>query len=206
MNRRRLAWLKSGVVVAGLIPLALLFARAAGYGNLGANPVQEVQQTLGITGLNLLLVTLGITPLRRLTGLNWLVGLRRALGLLVFAYALLHALSYVVLDRRLDWPSLVRDVTDRPWITVGFLALVLLVPLAVTSTDKMQRRLGRRWITLHQTVYAIAVLGLLHFFWQVKLDTSEPLLYALMLAGLLGFRLVDWLRKRARRRVRVSRS
>jgi len=200
MTRRRLAWLKGGVVLAGLTPLALLVTRAAGIGSLGANPVQEVQQTLGITALNLLLITLTITPLRRLSGFSWLIGLRRALGLLAFAYALLHALSYIVLDRRLDWPSLIVDVIERPWITVGFLALVLLVPLAVTSTNAMQRRLGKRWRSLHRSIYLIGVLGVLHFFLQVKLDTSEPLLYALILAALLGFRVVDWLRRRTRRR------
>jgi sulfoxide reductase heme-binding subunit YedZ len=205
MTRRRLAWLKGGVIAVSLTPLALLVARAAGYGSLGANPVQALQHTLGITALNLLLVTLAITPLRRLTGLNWLVGLRRALGLLAFAYALLHALSYIVLDRRLDWPSLIVDVVERPWITVGFLALLLLVPLAVTSTNAMQRRLGKRWRSLHRSIYLIGMLGVLHFFLQVKLDTSEPLLYALILAALLGFRVVDWLRRR-HRRTQVSKS
>jgi sulfoxide reductase heme-binding subunit YedZ len=205
MTRRRLAWLKGGVIAVSLTPLALLVARAAGYGSLGANPVQALQHTLGITALNLLLVTLAITPLRRLTGLNWLVGLRRALGLLAFAYALLHALSYIVLDRRLDWPSLIVDVVERPWITVGFLALLLLVPLAVTSTNAMQRRLGKRWRSLHRSIYLIGILGVLHFFLQVKLDTSEPLLYALILAALLGFRVVDWLRRR-HRRTQISKS
>jgi sulfoxide reductase heme-binding subunit YedZ len=198
MNRRRLAWLKAGVVVGGLIPLAQLVARAFGLGSLGANPVQEVLETFGITALNLLLITLTITPLRRLTGRNWLIALRRSLGLLAFAYALLHALTYIALDQRLNWPGLLVDVTERPYITVGFLALVLLVPLAVTSTNGMQRRLGRRWLTLHRSVYVIAVLGVLHFFWQVKLDTSEPSLYALMLAVLLGYRAFYWLRRRAR--------
>ncbi|HSG65984.1 MAG TPA: protein-methionine-sulfoxide reductase heme-binding subunit MsrQ [Gammaproteobacteria bacterium] len=196
MNRRRLAWLKAGIVVAGLVPLAQLGARAFGIGDLGANPVQHVQHTLGTTALNLLLLTLTITPLRRLTGQNWLVALRRSIGLLAFAYAALHATSYVALDQRFNWPALLVDVTERPWITVGFLALALLVPLAVTSTNAMQRRLGRRWTTLHRTIYVIAVLGVLHFFWQVKLDTSEPLLYALALAALLGFRVVDWARRR----------
>jgi len=200
MTRRRLAWLKAGVVIAGLVPLAQLTARAFGLGDLGANPVQEVLHTFGMTALNLLLITLAVTPLRRLTGLNWLVALRRSLGLLAFAYAVLHGLTYAVLDQRLDWPNLLVDVTERPYITVGFLALLMLVPLAVTSTNGMQRRLGRRWLTLHRSVYIIAVLGVLHFFWQVKLDTSEPSLYASMLAVLLGFRVVGWLRRRSRRR------
>lgn len=201
MTRAHLAWLKAGVNVAALVPLVLLVARAFGVGDLGANPVQELLHTLGKTALNLLLITLAITPLRRLTGLNWLVGFRRSLGLFVFAYALLHALTYAVLDWRLDLSTLLADVTERPFITVGFLAVVLLIPLAVTSTNTMQRRLGRRWRTLHRAVYLIAVLGVLHFFWQVKLDTSEASLYAAMLAVLLGFRLVDWGRKRTRQRL-----
>lgn len=202
MTRYRLAWLKAGVIAASLLPFALLVARAFGIGDLGANPVQEVLHTLGKTALNLLLITLAVTPLRRLTGLNWLVGLRRSLGLLAFAYALLHALTYVVLDWRMDWSTLYADVTERPFITVGFLSVVLLLPLAVTSTNSMQRRLGRRWLKLHRTVYAIAALGVLHFFWQVKLDTSEPLLYAGILAILLGFRLADWARRKALHRLR----
>lgn len=199
MTRRQFAWLKAGVHVLALVPLVLLLARAFGIGDLGANPVQELLHTLGKTALNLLLITLAITPLRRLTGMNWLVGLRRALGLYAFAYAMLHALTYAVLDWRLDMSTLLDDVTERPFITVGFLAVVMLIPLAVTSTRAMQRRLGRRWLTLHRSVYAIAALGVLHFFWQVKLDASLPLLYAGILACLLGFRLVDWARKRALR-------
>ena len=200
MTRSQLAWLKAGVIIASLVPLAQLTARAFGFGSLGANPVQLLQQTLGITALNLLLITLAITPLRRVTGRNWLVQLRRSVGLLAFFYALLHALSYAALDLRFDWPRLATDVVERPWITVGFAALLLLVPLAVTSTNRMQRRLGRRWKTLHRSVYAIGALGVLHFFWQVKLDTREPLVYATMLFVLLGFRLVDSVRRRVRRR------
>ena len=202
MTRERLAWLKAGVIVTALVPLVLLVARAFGLGDLGANPVQEVLHTLGKTGLNPLLISLAVTPLRRLTGLNWLVGLRRALGLLAFAYALLHALTYAVLDWRLDLSTLLADITERPFITIGFLAVVLLIPLAVTSTNAMQRRLGRRWRTLHRAVYVIAMLGVVHFFWQTKLDTSEASLYAAILAVLLGFRLADWSRKQIRQQLR----
>lgn len=201
MTRRQLAWLRNAVIVVGLVPLAQLTARAFGYGDLGANPVQVVQHTLGITALNLLLLTLTITPLRRLTGMNWLVRLRRSVGILAFFYALLHALSYAALDLRFDWPRLAADVVERPWLTVGFATVVLLVPLAVTSTNAMQRRLGRRWTTLHRSIYAIAALGVLHFFWQVKLDTREPLVYAAILAVLLGYRVVMSLRRRTQRAV-----
>ena len=201
MTRLQLEWLRNAVIALGLVPLAQLTARAFGYGDLGANPVQAVQHTLGITALNLLLLTLTITPLRRLTGMNWLVRLRRSLGLLAFFYALLHFLSYAALDLRFDWPRLAADVVERPWITVGFIAVVMLVPLAVTSTNAMQRRLGRRWTTLHRCVYAIAALGVLHFFWQVKLDTREPLVYATILAVLLGYRVVVSRRRRTQRAV-----
>jgi len=202
MNRRRLAWLKAAVVVAGLVPLAQLTARAFGIGDLGANPVQQVQHTLGTTALNLLLLTLTITPLRRLTGQNWLVGLRRSLGLLAFAYALLHGLSYAALDLRFDWPHLLVDVAERPWITIGFVALLLLVPLAVTSTNAMQRRLGRRWTTLHRLVYVIAILGVWHFWWHGKQASNDPVVYAGILTALLGFRLWRaWQRRSLRQSV-----
>jgi sulfoxide reductase heme-binding subunit YedZ len=204
MTRRSLALVKAFVALACFMPLLILVARIAGFGSLGANPIQEVLHTLGKTGLNLLLLTLTITPLRRLTGLNWLVALRRTLGLSVFGYILLHAVTYVVLDQGLAWSSLLVDVTQRPYITVGVTALLLLVPLAVTSTNAMQRRLGKRWVKLHRSVYVIAVLGVVHFFWQVKVTTPEPLIYTFILIVLLGFRAMNWL-VRQRRTPAVSR-
>ncbi len=204
MTRRSLALVKAFVALACFMPLLILVARIAGFGGLGANPIQEVLHTLGKTGLNLLLLTLTITPLRRLTGLNWLVTLRRTLGLSVFGYILLHAVTYVVLDQGLAWSSLLVDVTRRPYITVGVTALLLLVPLAVTSTNAMQRRLGKRWVKLHRSVYVIAILGVVHFFWQVKVTTPEPLIYTFILIVLLGFRAMNWL-MRQRRTPAVSR-
>lgn len=198
MTRRSLAFTKALVALGCVIPLGLLVARTAGFGDLGANPVQEVLHTLGKTGLNLILITLAITPIRKQTGLNWLVALRRTLGLFAFGYIALHATSYVVLDQGLAWGSLLVDVTQRPYITVGFLGLLLLVPLAVTSTNAMQRRLGRQWSRLHRLVYLIGVLGVVHFFWQVKIDVSEPVLYATVLTLLLGYRAVDWFKRRRR--------
>ena len=198
MTRRSLALVKALVALACLAPLLILVARIAGFGSLGANPIQEVLHTLGKTGLNLLLLTLAITPLRRLTGLNWLVTLRRTLGLFVFGYILLHAVTYVVLDQGLMWSSLLVDVTQRPYITVGVTALLLLVPLAVTSTNAMQRRLGKRWVKLHRSIYVIAILGVVHFFWQVKVTTPEPLIYTFILIVLLGFRARSWLVRRRR--------
>lgn len=198
MTRRSLALIKALVAIGCVIPFGLLVARAAGFGDLGANPVQEVLHTLGKTGLNLLLITLAITPIRKEIGLNWLVGLRRTLGLAVFGYILLHATTYAVLDQGLAWSSLLVDVTERPYITLGFLGLVLMVPLAVTSTNAMQRRLGRRWSRLHRLVYPISILGVIHFFWQVKIDVSEPVLYATVLALLLGYRALGWFKRRQR--------
>jgi sulfoxide reductase heme-binding subunit YedZ len=193
MTHGRLTLIKALVILACVLPFALLAARAFGYGSLGANPIQEVLHTLGKTGLNLLLITLAVTPVRRLTGLKWLVALRRALGLAVFAYILLHAVTYVVLDLQLAWSTFFADVAQRPYITVGVAALILLVPLAVTSTNSMQRSLGRRWQKLHRLVYVISILGVVHFFWQVKITTVEPLLYTFFLIVLLGFRAKDWL-------------
>ena len=138
-----------------------------------------------------MLVTLAVTPLRRLTGLGWLLRFRRMLGLFAFFYAALHLAVYLVLDRELAWSEIVTDLSKRPYIMVGFAAFVLLVPLAVTSTRGWVKRLGRRWQLLHRSVYLIAILGVLHFLWLVKADLLEPLIYAAVLAGLLAFR-VPW--------------
>ena len=206
MTRRSLALIKALVIVGCLIPFAWIAARAFGFaGDLGANPVQMVLHTFGKTGLNLLVLTLAITPVRKQTGLNWLVALRRTLGLAAFAYILLHAVTYAVLDQGLAWRSLLVDVAMRPYITVGFLALVLMVPLAVTSTNAMQRRLRRRWAQLHRLVYAIGILGAVHYLWLVKIDVSEPLLYMGVLALLLGYRVVDWRRRNRKKKLRAAR-
>jgi len=188
-------WVLIGKAVlwaACLTPLALLVLRGAGVvGSLGANPVEEVLNTCGKTGLNLLLLTLCVTPIRRSTGVNRLIAFRRPLGLFAFLYLVLHFLTYALLDLGLAWDTLLVDITERPYITVGFTALVLLVPLAATSTHALQRRLGRHWAKLHRLIYVIAVLGLLHYWWQIKsaADIAEPLLYAFALAVLLGVRL-----------------
>jgi len=139
--------------------------------------------------LNFLLITLTVTPLRRLTGKSWLLRFRRMLGLFAFFYVLLHFLAYVGLDQRFDLPVIFEDVVERPFITIGFTAFVLLIPLTVTSTNAMMKRLGRRWQKLHRLVYVIAILGAVHFYWQVKLDTLGALIYAAILAVLLGYRL-----------------
>jgi sulfoxide reductase heme-binding subunit YedZ len=199
MTRRSLMLIKALVIFACVLPFGFLVARLLGFGTLGANPVQEVLHTLGKTGLNLLLITLTVTPARRLSGMNWLVALRRSLGLAAFAYVLLHAVTYAALDLQFAWATLFEDVTRRPYITVGFAALLLLIPLAVTSTNKMQRRLGRNWAKLHRSTYVVAVLGVVHYFWQVKVTTLEPLVYTFILIVLLGYRARGWLARRTPR-------
>lgn len=170
-----------------LIKLALETFGVAGMG-LGANPVEELLHRLGTWGLNFLLLTLAVTPLREVSGKPWLLRFRRMLGLYAFFYVLLHFLVYAGLDQRFDLAAIIEDVVERPYITIGVVALLLLLPLAVTSTRGMMRRLGRRWKQLHRLVYPIAVLAVWHFYWQVKLDTLEASLYAAVLAGLLGYR------------------
>jgi len=136
--------------------------------------------------------------LRKLTGWNWLLRFRRMFGLFAFFYVLLHFLAYAGLDQRFALALILEDIAERPYITVGMTALVLLLPLALTSTKGMMRRLGKRWQKLHRLIYVIGILGVWHFYWQVKLDTLEPLVYAGILTALLAFRLVDW-RRRSRR-------
>lgn len=175
-----------------LAPLLILGWRI-GSNAIGPNPVETLLHFTGLWALRMLLVTLAVTPLRRLTGLPWLLRFRRMLGLFAFFYAVLHFAVYLVLDRTLVWEEILRDLTERPYIAVGFLALVPLLPLAITSTRGWMRRLGRRWQQLHRLVYVVAVLGVLHFLWLVKADLQEPLIYGALLGGLLAARL-PWAR------------
>jgi sulfoxide reductase heme-binding subunit YedZ len=182
-----------------LAPFVALVLGAFGLAGvqLGANPVEEILHGLGKWGLKFLLLTLAITPLRRLTGWHWLARFRRLLGLFAFFYILMHFLVYFVLDQTLDLAAVVEDILERPYITLGMTGLLLLLPLALTSTRAMMRRLGGRWQKLHRLVYVVAILGVWHFYWQVKLDTLEPLVYAAVLALLLGSR---WLFSRRKAR------
>lgn len=176
--------------LACLIPLGRLFWLAYADG-LGANPIEFITRSTGTWTLVFLLITLSVTPLRHLTGRNALIRYRRMLGLFAFFYACLHFTTYIWLDQFFEWPAIVKDVIKRPFITVGFAAFVLLIPLAATSTHAMQRRLKRRWQQLHRLVYLIAICGVLHYWWLVKKDVTEPAWYALVLALLLGYRLVQ---------------
>ena len=184
------------VFVAGVAPLAWMICGALQLfgASLGADPVKKLEHECGKTALNFLLLTLSVTPVRELTSLPQLLRLRRMLGLFVFFYAVVHFTVYLVLDLELNFRLLGADIVKRPYITIGFSALLLLLPLALTSTNGMMRRLGRRWQSLHRLIYLIAILGVWHYWWQVKKDIREPLLYALILAALLGWRL--WRRQR----------
>ncbi len=171
-----------------LIPLARLVILGAGNG-LGANPIEFITRSTGTWTLVGLLATLSITPLRKLTGLSWLVRFRRLFGLFAFFYACLHFATYIWLDQFFDPTAIAKDIVKRPFITVGFSAFVLLLALAATSSQRMMKRLGRHWQQLHRMIYAIAVLGVVHYWWLVKKDITQPLVYACILAILLAMRL-----------------
>jgi sulfoxide reductase heme-binding subunit YedZ len=182
------AWFKLTVFAACLIPLGQLVY----YGftdNLTANPIEFITRFTGSWALIFLLITLAVTPLRKITGQNDLIKLRRMLGLFAFFYALLHFSTYLVLDLFFDFSAIAKDIIKRPYITAGFTAFVLMVPLAVTSTANMIRRLGKRWQQLHRLVYVVAIAGVIHFYWLVKADIRRPVQYGTVLALLLGYRL-----------------
>lgn len=185
---RLIRWgLKPAIFTLCLLPAALMLLDAVD-GRLGANPVEALLHRTGDWTLRLLLATLAVTPLRRLTGRSWLLRLRRMLGLFAFFYAVLHVVVYVWLDRQLTWMEIVVDIAERPYITLGFVAFVILLVLAATSPRAVVRRLGRNWKRLHRAVYAAAVLGVLHFWWLVKADITEPAVYAVALAVLFAAR------------------
>lgn len=198
-------WTKPALFLLALAPLGQLVARLL-LDRLGANPVEALLHGTGDWALRMLLVTLAITPLRSLLDVAALVRFRRMLGLFAFFYASLHFSVYAVLDLGLEWSLLWEDIVKRPYITVGALALVLMLPLALTSTAGWMRRLGRRWKALHRLVYLVAALGVLHYLWLVRLDLREPVIHALVLAVLLLMR--RWplqLRRRSRHAVRSPR-
>jgi len=195
-KREPFVWLKPGIFLGGLIPLASILVRAT-QAELSANPIAQVENELGLTALVFLVASLACTPARRLFGWTWPPRIRRELGLFAFSYASLHFLTYLLLDQFLDWQAILLDIIERPFITVGFAALVLMVPLALTSTTDSIRRLGyQRWVRLHQLVYVAGALAVLHFIWRVKIDVNQPLTYAIIVAALLAIRVAFWLRKR----------
>jgi len=196
----RVTSLKPLIVLAALAPVAYLAWGAANNG-LGANPIETITRETGTWTLRFLVIALAVTPLRRLTGWNDAIKFRRMLGLFAFFYGSLHLLTYVWLDQFFDVASMLKDVAKRPFIAAGATAFLLMVPLAVTSTAGMIRRMGgRAWRRLHRLAYASAVVGVVHYFWLVKLDTRRPRNYAVIVAVLLGIRLFVYLRPRLARR------
>jgi len=198
---RYLTWVKPAVFIACLLPLARLIW--LGYSDdLGANPIEVITRSTGTWTLVFLLISLCATPLRKIMGWGWLMDLRRMFGLFAFFYVCLHFTTYIWLDQYFDLHAIYKDIIKRPFITVGFASFVLLIPLAVTANDAMMRRLGvKRWRQLHRLVYITASGGVVHYFWLVKKDITQPLIYGLILALLLGYRLLVALPKWNLRRV-----
>ena len=176
MSGRHIIALKIAVFLLALLPISLLLLRA--YNNqLGANPIETITDSTGIWTLRMLAITLAISPFRMLTGATVLLRFRRMLGLFSFFYASLHFLTYIWLDQYFDWPFIVEDIIEHPYVIVGFCAFLILLSLAITSPKRMVRKLGKHWKKLHRLVYPAAFLGCLHYIWLVKSDIREPLLY-----------------------------
>jgi methionine sulfoxide reductase heme-binding subunit len=205
MNRLRIG--KILIFVAALVPLGRL-AWKAWHGLLGANPIEVITHSTGDWTLTLVLTTLAITPLRQITRQYWLIGVRRMIGLFAFFYGVLHFTTYIWLDKFFDLHEMIKDVGKRPFITVGFTAFVLLIPLAVTSTAGWIRRLGgKNWQRLHRLIYLTGIGGVVHYIWLVKADLRKPLEYAFVLSLLLLYRVgvrVAETRKRLLARARTS--
>jgi sulfoxide reductase heme-binding subunit YedZ len=199
-------WTKIPVFLLCLVPLGTLVGRAL-TANLGANPVEFIQHATGDWTLRFLIFTLSITPLRKLLKVPELIRFRRMLGLFAFFYASLHFLTYLGPDQSFDLAAIGKDVAKRPFITVGFTAFVLLIPLALTSTAGWIRRLGgRRWQILHRAIYISAICGVIHYYWLVKSAVLRPLIYAAIVAVLLLWRLGDWFLRRARTMAAASKA
>jgi len=187
----KIRWSKIIAFLVCLVPVALL-GLSAYRGNLGANPLEVITHTTGDWTIRFLLITLGITPLRQLAKQYWLIQFRRMFGLFAFFYGTLHFMTYLWFDKFFVWQEIWADVLKRKFITVGFLAFVLMIPLAATSTKGMIRRLGRRWTQLHRLIYVSAIAGVIHYLWLVKADKSKPLFYGGVLTLLLGYRVAKW--------------
>ncbi len=179
------------IFINSLIPLAMLLWDAY-FGKLGANPVEFFLRSTGVLTLSFLLITLAVTPLRKLFGWNWLIKVRRMLGLYAFFYGCVHLITYSIFDKGFDWVVIFYDVWSRPFIAVGMSALALMIPLAVTSTNAMIKRMGgKRWQKLHRLSYVIAILGVIHYYLIQKSDITYPVLFGIVLAVLLGYRIYN---------------
>ncbi len=185
----RIKWAKPIVFVLCAIPAASLVFNIA-TGNISADPIDDLTHVTGEWGMRLLLLTLAITPLRYITGINQLILLRRMLGVYAFFYILLHFLTWLVIDNFFDFQRIIEDIFERYYILFGSLAFLMMIPLAATSTNRMVRWLGsKRWIKLHKLIYPLSILGIVHFYLQVKADITQPVIYAAILAVLLGYRI-----------------
>jgi sulfoxide reductase heme-binding subunit YedZ len=193
--------LRVAIWIACLLPLARLVWLGLDDG-LGANPIESISRSTGTWTLVMLLATLCVTPLRQITGWTELVRVRRLLGLFTFFYGCLHFVNWIVVDQFFDWPAMIKDIAKRPFITVGFSAFLLMLPLALTSTDAIRRRLKRNWGRLHKLVYAVPVLGVLHYWWLVKKGVQTPLPYTVAVTVLLGWRVAAWWPRRGASAVR----
>lgn len=193
-------WLLVLLCISHFVYLAL----GTAYGWLGVNPVETLTHVTGEWGLRLLWISLAITPLRRLFRWNVLQKFRRLLGVCGFVYITAHLSIFLVFDHFFDWLSIIDDIVERPYITVGFVAYVLMVPLAMTSLNYWQKKMGKTWFTLHRTVYVVGVLAVVHYWWLVKADVLAPLVYAIILLMLLGVRVFFVWQKKIKQRMRSS--
>lgn len=197
----KLGWLVPAIVAGGVFPAFFLVYRFATH-DLGANPVSEALNQLGLLALVCLLLSLACTPVQILTGQKWPIRIRKSLGLLGFFYVCCHFLFYALVDQSLALAILLEDITKRPFIVVGFMAFVLLIPLAITSTAGMLKRLGfSRWKKLHRLAYLVAILGIVHFWMRVKKDVTVPMVYGIVLGALFLVRMADWARSKWARRL-----
>ena len=203
---RFIKWIKIPFFLLCLVPLTNLVWKGF-HRDLTANPIEYIRNSTGFWTLVFLCLTLAVTPLRRLLHRNELVRFRRMVGLFAFFYSVLHFVTYIWFEQSFDFAAMLDDVAKRPFITMGFIAFVLMIPLALTSTSGMVRRLGgKRWQLLHQLVYVSAIAGVVHFFWKVKSDTTVPMRFAVVIAILLGYRLVAAAMKRSRQPARQATS
>ena len=191
-------FLKPPVFLICLLPFFFILTDSIELtGNLGANPIENIQDRLGNWGLRFLLLTLAISPLRKLTGQIWLTLFRRMLGLFTFFYVLMHFLTWLILEQSIYLPAITEDIITRPFITIGFLALLILLLLASTSTKNIQRKLQKKWYAIHRLIYAASILAVWHYWWQVKKDITEPLIYVFVLSILLLYRI--WIKYLSRK-------
>ena len=183
-------YVKPAVFLLGLMPLLLIIGDLFEItGTLGANPIENMQDRFGIWGLRFIVTVLMISPLRSITGFAWITQFRRMIGLYAFFYVLMHFLVWLLLEQNLLMAAIIEDIATRPFITIGFIALLILVALASTSKMNIRKKMGNNWVRLHSSIYLASILGVWHFWWQVKKDITEPLIYAIIISILLLYRL-----------------